>query len=1797
MRRSRHAAARRRKRRPPDVSPQLEALEPRLLLSTTYTVTDLGDAVVADEFLTLREAVLAANVDPDADTIEFATGAGTLNLTGGYLEITQDLTVTGPGADRVVVNNTDDLGSVFRITSGTVTIENLTVTGGSDSGIYNQAGDLTLSGVTLSGNSAGFFGGGLQNWGTATITNSTISGNTSAGFGGGIANFGTMTGVNVTVTANRADDDDNGSGDGGGIYTAGAAALHNTLNAGNFLGSSSTPDDAAGTFGAASSYNLTGTIDGSFGLDGTGSQYGSASGAGVLDAMLGALADNGGATHTHALQPGSPAFDSGDNARAAAAGLTTDQRGAGYDRVLYAIVDIGAVENVRLGSIGDVVWDDKDADGVQDPSETGIADVTVWLRADDGGAPGAIVDTQVTAADGAYRFIDVSAGSYWVDVDESSVALTDCLPTTDNDPLDLALGVSENYLTADFGYSADLIIVTTLTDELDVVYEDGDGLSLREALARAAGLAGEDTVVIQFADGLTGTMTLTIGELTIDSDVDIRGPGSGLLTIDGQGVTRLFDIGNAASAAISDLRLARGQSGSAGGAIYLDTGVTLAVDGVVFFDNNGNGAGAIHSQGATLTVTDCQFTNGDSQTSAGAIWSAAGVLTVTDSTFTGNNGPYGGAIGCDGGTLTAVNVSITHNNSIHRGGGIYAGAGANVTITDSTISNNTGGPCGGGLNVTNATVTIDRCTIANNQAIAGAGVRAVTDATVYILNSLITGNTGAGWGGGLYNIDDAVAVVVNSTFSDNDATETGGAIYQSQGTMTLINTTVTDNTADVDGDGGDGGGIYNAYGTVTLHNTIVTGNRRTAAPDDVWGAFDPTSSHNFIGVGDGSDISGTPDGNNPNGNFVGTGAAPIDPMLGPLGDNGGPTQTYALLIGSPAINAGSNDRAEDAGMDPVNPAETDQRGAGFARFMDTAVDIGAVEAQWVSGTIGDTIWDDLDYDGIQDGGETGIDSVTVRLYTSDGDGDFEPGTDDVLVAEVLTAGGGAYDFERLEPRDYWVDADGESAPVADYVGTTQNDPLLVALGPGVDYDAADFGFFANSSIAGSVWKDANEDAAVGATEAGFAGVTVHLYADAGLSDLVGTQISDANGEYSFVDLLPGDYWLQADETLAPLDTAALTTAANPLPVTLGEDTDLAAAGFGYSDPIVVDTLDDVVDGGDGLTSLREALTEAATRPLDDAIVFDPGLPYNPALPAGKLMIDSGLGQFNINSNVLIQGPGSELLTIDAAAACRIFYVASGADVTASINGLKAFRGYDAAGGQYGAGIYIGPDNTLSMTDVIFEGGTGDFGGVRNYGTLTMTDCVVHANYGGISSEGVLVVDNSSITDNASFGNHGIGSSGTLVLRNSIVSGNSNTNIDTHGGGIIIYTGDATIIDSTVSGNKQQGGQGSGAGIRTREGTTLMMSGSTVSGNQAWGYAGGLSISGSAYISNSTISGNKALYSSTGGIYVHGPGVVAIVGSTISGNTAATMRAGIYSQGHVTLYNTIVAGNTSPGNADDVSAGAGGVFESASANNLIGIGDASVTIVDGVNGNQVGTAGDPIDPMLGSRADNGGPTLTHALLSGSPAINAGDNSLAKDAENQPEDTDQRGSGYDRIVDGTVDIGAVEAQWLSGSIGDFVWDDANWDGVQDAGEPGIDGVTVTLYADDGDATFEPGGDDTLIDTRITAAGGAYDFPNLPADDYWVDFDEESAPVTDHIVTGGTNSLAVALAPGQDYDDADLGFSVVGSIGDTVFNDTDSDGLQGADEGGVDGVTVQLYLDDGDGTPELGRKQASRGACAGG
>jgi hypothetical protein len=258
------------------------------------------------------------------------------------------------------------------------------------------------------------------------------------------------------------------------------------------------------------------------------------------------------------------------------------------------------------------------------------------------------------------------------------------------------------------------------------------------------------------------------------------------------------------------------------------------------------------------------------------------------------------------------------------------------------------------------------------------------------------------------------------------------------------------------------------------------------------------------------------------------------------------------------------------------------------------------------------------------------------------------------------------------------------------------------------------------------------------------------------------------------------------------------------------------------------------------------------------------------------------------------------------------------------------------------------------------------GGILNHGGLTLSDSSVLNNKAGGPPPG------------ASGG--GINTVGILKVMSSVISSNS---AGLFGGGISLGAGTATVIDSTISGNN--------AIPRLH--------------CDACGNGGGIASFGTLTVTNSTISGNRA-NSNAGGILCDGGGTLTVTNSTISGNGANRGTGGIDNLGTTTIRDTVLNGTGTIVND-------GGTVTSLGYN-LASDGGGGVLTGPG---DQINT-----DPMLGPLQDNGGPTFTHALLPGSPAIDTGDPNFMP-----PPFYDQRGPDFDRVVDGRyVDIGSFEVQ---------------------------------------------------------------------------------------------------------------------------------------------------------------------------
>jgi len=491
--------------------------------------------------------------------------------------------------------------------------------------------------------------------------------------------------------------------------------------------------------------------------------------------------------------------------------------------------------------------------------------------------------------------------------------------------------------------------------------------------------------------------------------------------------------------------------------------------------------------------------------------------------------------------------------------------------------------------------------------------------------------------------------------------------------------------------------------------------------------------------------------------------------------------------------------------------------------------------------------------------------------------------------------------------------------------------------------------------------------------------------------------------------------------------------------------------------ITVNTLSDVANAGDGLCTLREAITAANNNAASGAAAGECAAGSS----SGSDTIDmTGVtGTINLTaalpdiaSDLAINGPGSAQLTVRRSSSdlYRIFNIASG---TVGISGLTAKDGStpnaNGGGGVKNAG-------TLTMIDVVVNsnqagsfGSIANGGGVFNQGTLSMTNCAVTGNAtvggasnpgqgGGVHNVGTLTMTNCLVSGNqtgASIGGTGglgggISNQGPMTLTGTTISNNVTglgPNSSGQGGGIN-NSASATLINCSVKDNQTgPGGGGTGGGIN-HGGGTLTVIGSTISGNTG-GFAGGIENEQQLTLINSTISGN-----SQDGLDNNNSALAILINCTVTGNTVRGVQS---NNGTARFRNTLAAGNA----GEDV----GGNCISQ-GHNLIGAPEASICFTNGVNSDQVGTLASPLNPHIGPLANNGGPAMTHALLANSPALDAGDNCVTDashcgDANISQLTSDQRGAGFNRLVDGpdgdttaTVDIGAFEMQTPLANLAD-------------------------------------------------------------------------------------------------------------------------------------------------------------------
>jgi CSLREA domain-containing protein len=335
-------------------------------------------------------------------------------------------------------------------------------------------------------------------------------------------------------------------------------------------------------------------------------------------------------------------------------------------------------------------------------------------------------------------------------------------------------------------------------------------------------------------------------------------------------------------------------------------------------DNPGNGVCHAASGNCTLraAIMEANHTAG-----AGATINVPGLLAIQSYKLTI------APTGADNETTGDLNITarmtivgmpapskgvVVDGNNLDRVFSVYPSAV--VTMSAMTIRN-------GKLN--NSTVSNNTASGPNNSY--GGGI--YNGGTLTIVASTLSGNTSVTNGGGIYNETSGGGgtILTNSTVSGNRSNLNGGGIFNSVGTTSLFNVTITNNSADFDGNqSGTGGGVGNE-GAFTFKNTILALNFKNATAQDCAGLV-TSQGNNIVTQKDRSTISGA--------------VIEADPLLLRLGNYGGPTQTHALSANSPAINAGQTPNCTDKNGAILT---TDQRGSPRPSLPGSVCDIGAFE--------------------------------------------------------------------------------------------------------------------------------------------------------------------------------------------------------------------------------------------------------------------------------------------------------------------------------------------------------------------------------------------------------------------------------------------------------------------------------------------------------------------------------------------------------------------------------------------------------------------------------------------------------------------------------------------------------------------------------------------------------------------------------------------------------------------------------------------------------------------------------------
>jgi hypothetical protein len=879
-----------------------------------------------------------------------------------------------------------------------------------------------------------------------------------------------------------------------------------------------------------------------------------------------------------------------------------------------------------------------------------------------------------------------------------------------------------------------------------------------------------------------------------------------------------------------------------------------------------------------------------------------------------------------------------------------------------------------------------------------------------------------------------------------------------------------------------------------------------------------------------------------------------------------PSTAYQLRVATnQAVLTGFGLTAKDQGGDDAKDSDADSTIADFATIPFTAPALlGANETLdfgFLQAGIGDFVWNDTNFNGQQDVGEAGLNGVTVNLYRPDYGPDGIPNNaDDANVVQTtVTAAGGAYRFTNLPAGGYVV----EFAPLANYVRTTADQGAdatdsdanattgrtgTVTLTAGQSNLTIDAGYYKPPPAIGDfVWFDENANGQQDDGEPGLNGVTVKLYDNLGA--LVATTttagIGAGAGFYSFVGIPVGTYQLE----FGPL--AGYHRSAANQGVDDAKDSDAnQATGRTGNVTVTAGQIDNTVDAGYNALGIGDFVW----KDLDADGVQDtgePGIPgvvvrvYTSGGSPVPYQVRTPLGNFADNFDPAGGPAGS-----DGTLAWAADWTAanSAAVVENTSPDWEAFIS-DATTNSSLTRSFVVPANTDRLTityDYRASGGGDD---------------TVKAQY---SANGSTWVDIAGATYNTTSS----GSGSASVTVNTTPGTRYFRFAKTNGTGGSMYFDKVNIVAETA--------------------LTDLTATTDAYGYYYFGAEAGL-LPSTAYQLRVDLDPVPAAL--TG---------LALTGQDQGGNDATDSDATLATApGFATIAFTSPAGGGSNQTLDFGFKGTATlgdmVWNDLNAN---GVQDGGETGIDGVAVTLYNAADNSVART--TTTASGGSYSFGSLVAGTyyvgfGAVSGYNRTLADQGVDTTDSDANAGTGLTgnyTLAAGATDITADAGYFQPVTLGDFVFGDANGNGIQDTGETGLAGVLVSVYRPGVGADGITGNadDELALATQTTPASGAYSFTGLRPGTYQVGFgplsgynrtlaDQGTDDTKDSDATAGTGRTGnVVLAAGSTNTTVDAGYRPLQVLGDRVWLDEDGDGWQDAGEAGIANATVQLYASNG-------------------